>query len=82
MVSLANTDGGDLLLGVEDDGRITGLHKDHNNVSGIPSLIANKTKPPVSTQVERYELPGKSVARITVPKSRNLVSASDGLLVR
>jgi len=32
--------------------------------------------------VDRFELQGKSIARIIVPKSRQLVSTSDGLLVR
>lgn len=82
VVSLANTDGGDLLLGVEDNGTVSGLHANHLNVLGIPSLIANKTNPAISVRVERDELQGKSVARITVPKSRQLVSTSDGLLVR
>lgn len=82
VVSLANTDGGNLLLGVEDDGTITGLHASHHNVSGIPSLIANKTNPAITVRVERHELQGKSIARISVPKSRQLVSTSDGLLLR
>lgn len=82
VVSLANTEGGDLLLGVEDDGLVTGLHANHFNVSGIPSLIANKTNPAISVRIERYELQGKSLARIVVPKCRQLVSTSDGLLVR
>ncbi|MBV5326251.1 MAG: putative DNA binding domain-containing protein [Chlorobium sp.] len=82
VVSLANTEGGELLLGVEDDGRITGLHANHLNVSGIPSLVANKTNPALSIKVERFELQGKSIVRIIVPKSRQLVSTSDGLLVR
>ncbi|MBO5567957.1 MAG: ATP-binding protein [Clostridia bacterium] len=29
VVAFANSDGGDLFLGVEDDGRVTGVHKDH-----------------------------------------------------
>ena len=82
VVSLANTDGGELLLGVEDNGQITGLHANHLNVSGIPSLVANKTNPAISIRVERFELHGKSIARISVPKSRQLVSTSEGLLVR
>jgi ATP-dependent DNA helicase RecG len=82
VVSLANTNGGDLLLGVEDDGTVTGLHANHLNVMGIPSLIANKTNPAISVRVERCELQGKSIARIVVPMSRQLVSTSDGLLVR
>lgn len=82
VVSLANTEGGDLLLGVEDDGTVSGLHANHHAVSGLPSLIANKTNPALSVRVERYDLQGKSIARITVPKSRQLVSTSEGLLVR
>jgi ATP-dependent DNA helicase RecG len=82
VVSLANTDGGELLLGVEDDGRVTGLHMNHLNVSGIPSLVANKTNPALPISVERCELQGKSIARLIIPKSRQLVSTSDGLLVR
>jgi len=82
VVSLANTEGGDLLLGVEDDGTVTGLHANHLNISGIPSLIANKTNPAISVRVERCEQKDKPFARISVPKSRQLVSTSDGLLVR
>jgi len=82
MVSLANTEGGNLLLGVEDDGTVTGLHVNHLNVTGIPSLIANKTNPAISVRVELHELHRKALARIIVPKSRQLVSTSDGLLVR
>jgi len=82
VVSLANTSGGALLLGVEDDGMITGLHTNHQNISGIPSLIANKTNPSISVRVELAELDGKFIARIYVPKSRQLVSTSEGLLVR
>jgi ATP-dependent DNA helicase RecG len=82
VVSLANTEGGDLLLGVEDDGAVTGLHANHLNVTGIPSLIANKTNPSIAVRVERCDFQGKAVARITVLKSRQLVSTSDGLLLR
>ncbi|MEX2488617.1 MAG: crosslink repair DNA glycosylase YcaQ family protein [Pseudomonadales bacterium] len=82
VVALANTEGGDLFLGVEDNGAITGLHANHRNVTGLPALIANKTNPAVPVRVERCDLLGKPVARITVPKSRQLASTSDGLLVR
>ena len=82
VVSLANTDGGDLLLGVEDDGAVTGLHASHLNISGIPSLVANKTNPALSIRAEQCEINGKFIARLSVPKSRQLVSTSDGLLVR
>jgi ATP-dependent DNA helicase RecG len=82
VVSLANTDGSEVLLGVEDDGRITGLHTRHLAVSGISSLVANKTNPPIAVRVEKCEAQEKVIARITVPKSRQLVSTSDGTLLR
>lgn len=82
LVALANTEGGELLLGVEDDGAITGLHANHADLSALPALIASRTNPSVAAQVERFELEGQTIARITVPKSRQLVSTSDGLLQR
>ncbi len=82
VVSLANTEGGVLLLGVEDSGKITGLHANHMNVSGIPPLVANRTNPAISVRVEKHEIQGIAVARISVPKSRQLVSTSEGLLLR
>jgi ATP-dependent DNA helicase RecG len=82
LVSLANTEGGELLLGVEDDGSITGLHPLHHNVAAIPSLVANRTNPALSVKVTRHEVQGTFIARIIVTKSRQLVSTSEGLLVR
>jgi ATP-dependent DNA helicase RecG len=82
MVSLANTEGGVLLLGVEDDGRVTGLHPNHVNISGIPSLVANRTIPSLSVRVEKHDIDGHVLVRVTVPKSRHLVSTSEGTLLR
>ena len=82
IVSLANTDGGTLLLGVEDDGTITGLHPTHINTSGLAAMIANKTNPALSVVVENIEIQNNRIARILVKKSMQLVSTSDGLLQR
>lgn len=82
VVNLSNTEGGDLLLGVEDDGSITGLHSNHSNAMGILALIANKTKPSVTVRIETVIIGDKKVARICVPKSKQLVATSEGLLQR
>ncbi len=82
IVALANTEGGELLLGVEDDGTVTGLHANHANLAGLPALIANRTNPSVPVRVEQIRIQGHNIVRIVVPKSRQLVSTSDGLLVR
>lgn len=81
-VALANTEGGVLLLGVEDDGTATGLHTNHSNVSGIPALIAGKTNPSLSVRVQKEKIDGCDIARIDVPKSRQIVATSDGASYR
>jgi ATP-dependent DNA helicase RecG len=83
VVCLANAEGGELYVGVEDDGTVTGLHPDHaRNVAGVAALIANRTNPPLTVRVERLEVAGDSVARIAVPRSDSIVSTSDGLIQR
>jgi ATP-dependent DNA helicase RecG len=82
VVALANTEGGELLLGVEDNGVITGLHSNHTNLAGLPALIANKTNPAIAVRAKRCEVQGQQIGCITVPKSRQLVSTSDGLVLR
>lgn len=82
VVALANTEGGDLLLGVEDDGTVTGLHPNHQETSGLAALISNRTSPPLSVRVEPCQAGQQRIAHIRVPKSRLLVSTSEGLLQR
>ncbi|MDR2603983.1 MAG: putative DNA binding domain-containing protein, partial [Desulfovibrio sp.] len=82
VISLANTEGGDLLLGVEDDGAITGLKHKHSDPTGLAALIANRTIPSLSVRVEIVRIGACEVARIQVPKSRQLVATTEGLLQR
>jgi ATP-dependent DNA helicase RecG len=81
-VCLANTDGGVIYLGVEDDGRPTGLHQDHRDLNGLAALIANRTIPPLSVRAVMMEAAGQKVARIEIPRSNRLVATSDGTLQR
>jgi ATP-dependent DNA helicase RecG len=52
------------------------------NISGIPSLVANRTIPSISVRVEKHDIHGHALVRVTVPKSRHLVSTSEGTLLR
>ena len=81
-VCLANTEGGDIYLGVEKDGTPTGLHAEHRNITGLAALIANKTNPPISVRVESVISNGINIAKISVPKSKRIVSTTDGVLKR
>lgn len=54
VVSLANTKGGVLLIGVEDDGRVTGAHPRHGEGTDPPKLqsaIFNNTVPSINTRI-------------------------------
>lgn len=82
VVCMANGEGGEIYLGVEDDGRVTGLHEKHRFLDGLAALIANRTQPMLRVQVEPLTVDGLPIARITVPKSGQPVATSEGLLKR
>ena len=81
VVAFANTDGGTLYIGVEDDGTITGLNESHKDTIGLAALISNKTIPSLSVRVhiEEYE---KSIVVAEIPKTRSIVSTISGKMLR
>lgn len=78
VVAFSNTEGGRFYLGVDDDGKITGLHQDHKNSSRLAAFIANKTVPPVSVEVDNQN----EYLIITVRKSRSIIATSSGKILR
>lgn len=81
VIGMTNTMGGELYLGVEDEGSITGVNTSHMDINGIVALIANMTVPTVSVRAEILD-EVKPVLRIEVPKSRAIVATSGGKVVR
>ena len=81
IVGMTNTVGGVLFLGVEDDGTITGIHKNHKNAVGVTALIANSTVPPISVRAEVIK-EEKEVLKIEIPRSWGVVSTSSGKILR
>ncbi len=88
IVCLANRVGTELawlLVGVEDDGRITGARHRHGEATDparVAALIANRTRPSMAVQVESATLDGQAVLVIEVPSQRQPVATSDGLFLR
>ncbi len=82
VICLANSEGGELYVGIEADGKVTGRHPAHQNVAGLAAMIANRTVPPLSVRVEAIDTQNGRVAKVTVPKSRQLVATSEGVLQR
>jgi ATP-dependent DNA helicase RecG len=82
LVCLANTEGGELWLGVEDDGTPTGLHETHQNLTGLPGLVAARTSPSLSVTVEAITLAGHQLARIRVGQAASEVATTAGKYLR
>lgn len=74
IVGMANTDGGELYLGVEDNGEITGLAKKHEDEIGLAAIVMNNIVPPLFVRAEIINEEEKNVMKISVPKSRAIVA--------
>lgn len=88
VICLANRAGQDmgyLLVGVEDDGRVTGAkprHGDRIDPLRVQALIANRTRPSLACRTEVIELDGKPVLVIEVPPARTPVGTTAGVYKR
>ncbi|MEH6387086.1 MAG: ATP-binding protein [Pseudomonas profundi] len=82
LICLANAEGGELWLGVEDNGTATGLHPEHSLLSGLAGMVAARTSPSLSVQAEAVEVNGVTVACIQVPKAHGEVATTSGVYLR
>ena len=85
---LANRAGntpGWLLVGVEDDGRVTGArprHADRTDPLRLQALVAHRTRPSLSARVEIVRLGDEDVIVVEVPAARAPVGTSGGKYLR
>ena len=82
VVALSNTEGGDLYIGVEDNGEVTGVQAQHQDAIKMAALVANRTVPPVSVRPEILELDGLPVLHLEVPQSASIIATSSGRILR
>lgn len=82
VICLANANGGELWLGVEDDGRPTGLHAERLQVTGLAGLVAARTSPSLTVTVTAVALGAVNVVRIVVPKAHGEVATTGGVYLR
>ena len=88
VVCLANRTGaepGYLLVGVEDDGRITGARPRHGATTDpdrVAALIAGRTRPALSVSVGVVSLQNAGILAIEIPPTRHPVGTSDGVFLR
>jgi ATP-dependent DNA helicase RecG len=83
LICLANAQGGTLYLGVENDGRVTGLHPSRpQQVAGLAAMVANRTAPSLSVQVEVKLHQDQRIATLWVQRSPEIIARTDGLVKR
>ena len=71
LASLANTHGGQVLVGVEDDGRIVGVRDAEEEMYQLREAAAHYIEPPLELSFEEIEDEEGVVVIVTVPESRN-----------
>jgi ATP-dependent DNA helicase RecG len=90
VVCMANrpaTESGWVLIGVEDDGRVTGARPRHGNRTDplqLQALIANRTRPSLAVRVfvVPWQTEGVEIITIEVPPVRIPVATADGRYLR
>ncbi|MGQ1788018.1 MULTISPECIES: AlbA family DNA-binding domain-containing protein [unclassified Saccharicrinis] len=70
LAAFANTDGGSLLLGVKDNGKVIGVSSEEEFYM-IEAAAQMYCKPPVDFETIEWKSEGKTVLEIKIPKSGN-----------
>lgn len=79
-VGLANTKGGMILVGVEDNGTVSGCTDFEEQ--NIMESIYDKTIPKLFTDIEVLTIENKNVIKISVEKSSEIISTSNGIVYK
>jgi len=69
MIAFANTKGGEILIGVEDNGKIKGIESEKEIAELIQITSAKYCQPPVSYSIDFVDLNEKDVAVIKIKES-------------
>ena len=71
MIAFANTRGGYLLFGVDDDKQIVGVESEKSEAQLIKDSAVNYCEPPVEYEIDFLEVYGKEVVIVSIPESEN-----------
>jgi ATP-dependent DNA helicase RecG len=68
LVSFLNTEGGVLLIGVEDDGAISGVENPDTASQRIDQILTNNITPRATAYIEPVPVQGQTIVKVTVPR--------------
>ena len=69
MIAFANTKGGYMIIGVDDDKEIIGVESEKETAELIKETAASVCEPPLNYQISFIELDGKEIVVVTIPES-------------
>ncbi|MCF6173068.1 MAG: ATP-binding protein, partial [Campylobacteraceae bacterium] len=71
LVAFANTEGGTLLIGVKDNGRIAGIRSEEEFYM-IQNAAQRFCHPEITFQTKEWQIKGKKVLEVTIPKGEKI----------
>ncbi|NUM72368.1 MAG: ATP-binding protein [Ignavibacteriaceae bacterium] len=71
IIAFANTRGGYMIFGVEDDGTICGVESEKGEIELINQVCTSLIEPPLQCESFSYNIRGNEVVVTEVPESRN-----------
>ncbi len=69
MIAFANTRGGYILFGVDDDKEIVGVESEKSEAELVKDAALNYCEPPIEYDIDFLEVHGKEVVIVAVPES-------------
>jgi predicted HTH transcriptional regulator len=71
MIAFANTKGGYLIIGVDDDKEIIGVESEKTESELILDAAANYCEPPLDIKIDYVEIKGKEIVVVEIFESKN-----------
>ncbi len=71
VIAFANTKGGKIFFGVDDDGKIYGVESEKSEIDLIEESCKVYCNPPISPEIEIFHYKGKDIIIANIPESIN-----------
>jgi predicted HTH transcriptional regulator len=71
MIAFANTNGGVMLFGIDDNKEIIGVDSEKTEVELVKETAENYCVPPLQYEVEFVDVNGKEIVIVNIPESKN-----------
>lgn len=71
MIAFANTSGGVIIFGVDDDKSIYGVESEKSETALVEETAKNYCEPPLQIQVSYFEIEHKELVVVEIPESSN-----------